>query len=879
MRVCMIYFLAKLFARSLICFIAITFAADTSLYSTGFCSKQNFRVTARHIERGGIGYKQGYTTLEGFFAPNPQELTLMPFLNLRGHVFDNGKMAANVGIGLRKMAGDRIYGINTYYDYRNTKKIHYNQLGFGLETLGKFWDFRVNGYLPLGKIVTLPYQPKLIGFSGNTMLVSQKYQFAMRGAQAELGFHFEKTRVLDFYAAAGIYYFEGKIGPKIWGGKARLGCKLNDYMTIELSNSYDKLFHNRFQCQLSFTIPFGEGESGPQKTDDYYSCNTSNTLLCRMVQSVERQEIIVVGHTKKKSAAIDPTTGQPFNFVFVNNTSHSNGTYESPYPTLALAQANSKIDDIIYVFPGDGTTRGMDAGITLKLNQKFWGSGIAHALQTSQGSFIIPAQSTSAPQMTNTAGDGITLAPINQISGFILTDAEGNGINGTSLENMDISDCAIDGCQSDQIHLEYSGTSGIAALNRLTLTDGGINALFINSTTSSTACTINNCIIQDTNNSSVDATFANQAIFNFTNNTVERTVSNSTITFNGPSTLVASGNTFNDNTSINIAPLSIIAGANPLSATITNNVMSGNTCGGIHFALNNTDSAQLTINGNTFTNNGIGSIGSFGAALFMDPNGTSSGNCQLDLTNNTFSNNTGASVYCSNGNYNNFQVNAADNILMNNGGGGLVFANGCNTFTLTATNNIISGGGDHGITTGGDLAMATANITISNNQITGNTNFASAIALSHSGTDLDFTVTNNNLSQNDTSGIILFSSDTIENVAIQITNNTINNNQNLESNAASGIDLEQYTNLSGTLSNNTLSDNASPDVFIGSTQSSASVCLDMTGNSSTSGYVLSNTSGTFNLAPCDVNTVNTGTITTIGTITPVQSCPDAIPCT
>lgn len=27
------------------------------------------RVTVRHIEPNGIGYKQGYTTLEGFFAP------------------------------------------------------------------------------------------------------------------------------------------------------------------------------------------------------------------------------------------------------------------------------------------------------------------------------------------------------------------------------------------------------------------------------------------------------------------------------------------------------------------------------------------------------------------------------------------------------------------------------------------------------------------------------------------------------------------------------------------------------------------------------------------------------------------------------------------
>ena len=47
--------------------------------------KQHYRVSVRHIEAGGIGYSQGYSTLEGFFAPDPQQLFLMPFLDVRGH--------------------------------------------------------------------------------------------------------------------------------------------------------------------------------------------------------------------------------------------------------------------------------------------------------------------------------------------------------------------------------------------------------------------------------------------------------------------------------------------------------------------------------------------------------------------------------------------------------------------------------------------------------------------------------------------------------------------------------------------------------------------------------------------------------------------------
>ena len=154
--------------------------------------KRHYRVSARHIEAGGIGYSQGYTTLEGFFAPDPQQWLLMPFLDLRGHVFNNGKMAANAGLGFRGISGCRTYGLNAYYDYRNTKRLHYNQVGVGLETLGTLWDFRINGYLPVGRKMTSPYNVQFGSFSGHYLLLSQKRQFAMKGADAEIGFHFGK---------------------------------------------------------------------------------------------------------------------------------------------------------------------------------------------------------------------------------------------------------------------------------------------------------------------------------------------------------------------------------------------------------------------------------------------------------------------------------------------------------------------------------------------------------------------------------------------------------------------------------------------------------------------------------------------------------------
>ena len=571
-----------------------------------------------------------------------------------------------------------------------------------------------------------------------------------------------------------------------------------------------------------------------------------------------------------------------FYFLFVDNArsltpahgrrSFADGSYQHPYRTLAEAEANSEPDDIIYVFPGDGTTMGMDSGIALQADQHLWGAGMSHVLHTSRGSVTIPAMASSAPKITNTAGDGITLATDNDISGFVLSDVISNGVFGNNPQGVAISSCTIGNSQLDQIHLEYSASSGSVTLDSLTITNGSLNGIFIDSSVSSSMeCRVNNCVIQGCAISSIDASFSNAVSVLLTNNTIAGNGSSSRITMVGPSTLLVSGNTFTNNTSIDLAPLLIITGTNAISAVVASNNVSGNTCGAMHFILNDGESV-LSLTDNTVTNNGTGAIGTLGAAIFIDPNNTSAGSCNLVLSNNTIAGNGGDALFAFNGGFNDLQVTASDNRVIGNGGGGYVFANACNTFTLTAINNTISGGGDHGITTGGGLAMITATVTVSNNQITGNNNFANGIALSHAGSTLNLNVMNNDISGNDSSGILLYASDPIESVIAKIENNTITNNQNTGSNASGGIDLEQFTDMCGDLNDNVLTDNVGGDVFIGSTEATPSVCLEMSGNNSGTGYILSSGTGVFNLAPLNAASANVGTITESGPVTLVESC-------
>ena len=401
------------------------------------CGVQPMHASIRYSTPKGIGYKTGYTTQEIFLAPNILKGGWLPFLDLRGHVFDNGKLAANAGIGLRRLGSSRVWGVNGYYDYRNTSHQHYNQVSAGLESLGRIWDFRINGYFPIGRKES-PYfhRSTFYAFQGNSMLIKNKRDFAMKGANAEVGFHvdFKKDKT-PLYFAGGPYYLTG-VGKTTWGGKLRANIELfNRYLRIEGITAYDHFFKWTGQAQISLNISFG-GKNQVGK-----SCPYAMTLQRRAVQRVDRNEIIPVGRQSTTSPAINPETGKPWIFWFVDNTSHSAGTYENPFSTLLDAQNASSANQGIYVYPGDGTTNGMSSGILLQDGQLFLGASIAHSIPTTRGTIIIPPMASSLPNIANTTGAGniVTLGNNNTVSGFSMmptVDTTANGIYGNGISNL-----------------------------------------------------------------------------------------------------------------------------------------------------------------------------------------------------------------------------------------------------------------------------------------------------------------------------------------------------------------------------------------------------------------------------------------------------------
>lgn len=633
------------------------------------------RAEIRHIEAGGIGYTQGYTTLDVFIANDPGKWVLTPFIDLRGHIFNNGKWAFNAGVGARKTLGCRVYGANVYYDYRNTSQIDFNQIGFGLETLGNLWDLRINGYLPVGSKVSSAYDIKFGGFRGNSVLVDRKFKYAMKGIDAEAGFHFGKTSGFEFYSGIGPYYFKGDLGKAAIGGKARAAGCYKQYVTLEFSDSYDTVFHNNFQAQLTLALPFGPKVRAKATHRDCPDiCDFATLLATRMIQPVARQEIIVVEKKVKK----DPAAG--IGFIFVNNESHSNGTYESPYPTLLLAQDNSVPGNVIYVFQGDGTTKGMDQGIILQNEQKLWGSGVSQTLDTNFGPIVIPPQTFGPPQITNSSGNSaVTLAVDNQISGVTLlapSSAYGiTGYNENNPGNVSILSSTISGPSSSYggIALVYvTGGPNTAVFDGLTISTPGGSGINIY---------VENAISGDVQVSICNSTFIQCS---------------ESINVGADAPVFALNVFINNNSILNdlSSPIQLIAFGGPLTYptvwTVSNNYIEGAAGSSLYIEPAGNGPARITLNGNTVINGFYSEfyLENGGNSTFVMKNNTFSGspsysgiymniynnaNYEMALVGNNFSNNNGTGLILFSDNTANLIANVQENTFSNNMTGGLDF--------------------------------------------------------------------------------------------------------------------------------------------------------------------------------------------------------------
>ncbi len=841
------------------------------------CGVQPMRASIRYSTPKGIGYKTGYTTLEAFLAPNILKGGWLPFLDLRGHVFDNGKLAANAGIGLRRLGSSRVWGVNGYYDYRNTSHQHYNQVSAGLESLGRVWDFRINGYFPIGRKQS-PYfhRSTFYAFQGNSMLIKNKRDFAMKGANAEVGLHvdFKKDKT-PLYFAGGPYYLTG-VGKTTWGGKLRANIELfNRYLRIEGITAYDHFFKWTGQAQISLNISFG-GKNQVGK-----SCPYAMTLQRRAVQRVDRNEIIPVGRQSTTSPAINPETGKPWIFWFVDNTSHSAGTYENPFSTLLDAQNASSANQGIYVYPGDGTTNGMSSGILLQDGQLFLGASIAHSIPTTRGTIIIPPMASSLPNIANTTGAGniVTLGNNNTVSGFSMmptVDTTANGIYGNGISNL----TADHNLFVSSTTITTNGISLINPSGRVLIDSSTFNGFTCNNASRNG----NGIYIKLDSGYSLDVLNITGSSFSNLSQPGGGGGGNGINIFSGTiGTFSSSGNTFSN----------ISHGGTGITnfGTISFFNSSGNTFSNINHAngiINNATISSFNSSGDTFSNISHASNGIVNHSMINTF--SSSGNTFSDISD------VSVGIFISSGMISTFS--SSGNAFSDISGSSIGIINSGTIDTFNSSGNAFSDISDVsiGIINSGtiDTFNSSGNAFSDISDVSIGIFNANIINTFSSSGDIFSNISNNSNGIYNRNIITVFNSSgnsfsNISNGSVGINNGGTINTFSSTEDTFSG--LNSSYGISYTLNNNAanVSVNIVGNTFSGTTglangfassitATSGTLCLNFTDNiatptSSPSPYLFEQTNGgTFNRTAGSDDTTNTGEIEFIGTVNPTGSC-------
>lgn len=392
--------------------------------------------------------------------PLAQDRNRVLFANLRSVLSDQSTWEGNAGVGYRTIVGHRaIVGGYAYFDRRISENdTTFQQVTAGLEVIGEDWGGRVNLYRPVGRDrKTVQVTAPTASISGSRILVDDGRitETSLQGFDAEIGHRLPLPADMRLYA--GLYHFSGEGVTDVDGYRLRFDSGLSESIRIGAEYSFaDDTRGNEIFATVKFRFPVPEQNQEEQKTP----------LQKRMLEPVVRDIDVVTAAVKSDPVpALRPDGSGEARILFVDNQASpgGDGTAGQPFSTLAEAEAAAERWDTIFILGGDGTSAGMNTGITLaEEGLQLAGAGVPLRLDPARvrlpetvapaavgGTKLVPEG--TAPIITNSAGDGITVeADHIRIAGLTVSGASGDGITikasgagesrtGTDIENVSLT--------------------------------------------------------------------------------------------------------------------------------------------------------------------------------------------------------------------------------------------------------------------------------------------------------------------------------------------------------------------------------------------------------------------------------------------------------
>ncbi len=422
----------------------------------------------------GIGFNNGYQRVNArlpyHIIPNTNVLTT----DLSASITFDGLPVANGGLVYRRYddAYKRIFGVNAFLDYDQgygNQEWYRGTLGF--ESLGRYVDFRANGYFMLGDDTSILSDTLLAGLQlqGNNAF-NQRQQVA---SNAYSGFDLETggpIPLLGQYGQnlyGGAYYLTNDNGGDTVGFQARWEALITQNLTVNTRLTSDDTFGTNIWTALQYEIPnykdrrilrphtsVRERLQDPVYRHNRVHENIDTTIgleaLVNNGEDFNNNGLLDGGEDIDCDGILDTGTGLPYFLTHVdpNATGPGTGTFEDPFSTLqAAALANNAGIDIFRIAPradDSGTGLTVNGGFSLFDDQIMLSSISDYNLGApgTTGSVIlgVPTTTNLGPMISNptmgVGGSVIHLANNNRVIGMRIDAANAAGtIFGNGIEN------------------------------------------------------------------------------------------------------------------------------------------------------------------------------------------------------------------------------------------------------------------------------------------------------------------------------------------------------------------------------------------------------------------------------------------------------------
>jgi hypothetical protein len=169
------------------------------------------------------------------------------------------------------------------------------------------------------------------------------------------------------------------------------------------------------------------------------------------------------GTAQSAAATVTISVASRVWYVRNNAAAPGDGRDASSFVTLAQAEAASAPGEMILVMAGDGTSAGMDQGITLKTGQSLNGQGVAAPVAvTLNGESVTLLAPGAAPRISNSgAGATIRLAAGNTVQGIDVSSSAGAGISGNGFGLLAVSRVNVEAAGGPALDLQNGNASAV----------------------------------------------------------------------------------------------------------------------------------------------------------------------------------------------------------------------------------------------------------------------------------------------------------------------------------------------------------------------------------------------------------------------------------